>query len=314
LSRHPKEIEMSRVPHPDVALSLETATCLIEQQCPAFAPARIELLGVGWDNEAYLVNGRAVFRFPRRRGTVALLDREVRILPLLAPHLPLPIPVPAYRGAPSDAYPYPFAGYSLIPGTPAHRLAWSEEERMRIAAPLGRFLAALHRIPISEESPAWAPGEKSLRPMSPLRDRLRALAPGLAGIEVEEVADLADHLNVIPTEARSPCWVHGDLWPSHLLVDDERRLTGVIDWGDVHLGHPAIDLMAAFCFLPPEARGAFRSAYGPIEDATWNRARRHALHYGVTLVEYGDEVGDPSLRAAGEYALWSAGSLRGPGD
>jgi aminoglycoside phosphotransferase (APT) family kinase protein len=80
----------------------------------------------------------------------------------------------------------------------------------------------------------------------------------------------------------------------------------VIDWGDVHLGDPALDLSLAFSFLPPAARGAFREAYGAIDDATWDRARFRALHYGVLLTHYGTEIGDDAIRAAGEYALQAA--------
>jgi aminoglycoside phosphotransferase (APT) family kinase protein len=298
---------MSRMWDPDVELSLEAATHLIERQFPALAPARLEPLGVGSDNAAFRVNERFVFRFPRRQIAVRLIEQEVRVLPLLAPHLPLPIPVPTFMGAPADGYPYPFAGYPQIPGTTASGLAWSDEERARNAAPLGRFLAALHRIPVSDETRAWARGEEGERPMSPLRDRLHSVAPGLEGLAVEGLADLADRLAVTPGWAESPCWVHGDLYAHHLLVDDERRLCGVIDWGDVHLGGPAIDLMIAFSFLPPSARGAFQSAYGPIDAATWDRARCHALHYGVSLLEWGTDVDDAALRAAGEYALRSAG-------
>jgi len=296
---------MSRVWDADVELSLEAATHLIERQFPVLAPARLELLGAGWDNAAFLVNERFVFRFPRRQVAVELIEREVRILPLLAPHLPLPIPVPTFVGAPADGYPYPFAGYPRLPGTTACLPVWSEEERARNAVPLARFLAALHRIPVSDETRAWAPGKEAGRPMSPLRDRLRALAPALGGIEVEGLADRADRLAVTPAWAGPPCWVHGDLYPRHLLVDDQRRLCGVIDWGDAHLGHPAIDLMVAFCFLPPTARGAFRSDYGPIDAATWDRAQCHALHYGVSLIEWGTDIGDAAIRAAGEYALRS---------
>jgi aminoglycoside phosphotransferase (APT) family kinase protein len=83
-------------------------------------------------------------------------------------------------------------------------------------------------------------------------------------------------------------------------------MCGVIDWGDVHLGDPALDLSIAFSFLPPGARAAFREAYGPIDAATWDRARFRALHYAVLLSDYGADVGGEAIRAAGEYALWAA--------
>jgi aminoglycoside phosphotransferase (APT) family kinase protein len=255
---------MSRVWDADVELSGEEAARLIERQFPALAPARLQALGAGWDNAAFLVNERFVYRFPRRRIAVGLLEQEMRVLPLLAPHLPLPVPVPMFAGAPDKDYPYPFAGCPYITGTTACRLAWSEAERAKNAAPLGRFLAALHRIPVSEETRAWARKDDLGHEEAPARDRLRALAPALGGIDVEALADLIERLDAASVGTAGGevpgCWVHGDLYARHLLVDDQRGLCGVIDWGDVHLGEPALDLMIAFSFLPPAARGAFREA------------------------------------------------------
>jgi aminoglycoside phosphotransferase (APT) family kinase protein len=300
---------MSREWDADVELSQAAAGRLIERQFPVFAPARLALLGAGWDNTAYLVNDAFVFRFPRRQIAVPLLEREARVMPRLAPHLPLPVPVPRWLGTAADGYPYAFAGYLYVPGTTACQVAWSDAERSANAAALGRFLAALHGIPVGEGPREWAPSDAG-RPISPLRDRLRSLAPHLEGIAIEELADLSDHLAAAeePGDTGASCWVHGDLYMSQLLIDTDRRLCGVIDWGDVRLGSPALDLMIAFSFLPPAARPVFREAYGPIEPPTWDRARHRALYYGVTLMEYGLAVDSAAFRAAGEYALRSAGT------
>jgi hypothetical protein len=49
------------------------------------------------------------------------LENEARIMPRLAPHLPLPVTAPTHV-APADAdYPFLFAGYPLIPGITACR-------------------------------------------------------------------------------------------------------------------------------------------------------------------------------------------------
>ena len=49
----------------------------------------------------------------------------------------------------------------------------------------------------------------------------------------------------VPSRADfAPVFVHGDLYSRHLLVDDAGRPCGVIDWGDCHVGDPAVDLMA----------------------------------------------------------------------
>lgn len=294
----------------DAALTPEDAARRINDQFPALAPVRLELLGAGWDNLAFLVNGRFVFRFPRRRFAAGLIEREVRILSRLAPRLSLPTPVPTFVGRPDSGYPYSFAGYPLVPGVIACRCAWTDAERARCAAPLARFLAALHGTPVENETLVWAPGDDieraNLAKRAPLlRQRLNEIAPEYGG-DIAALQSLTDRLAETPPYAAPPRWVHGDLYARHLLIDEEHRLCGVIDWGDAHLGDPALDLSIAFSFLPPEARSAFRAAYGPIDDATWARARFRALTYGAVLIHYGVQVGDAPIRAAGEVALRSA--------
>lgn len=295
----------------DLELSIGKAAGLIDRRFPILCPAQLELFGIGWDNTAYLVNGEYVFRFPRRRVAVPLIEHEIRILPLLAPHLPLPIPVPEFVGAPDDRFPYPFAGYRLIPGITADRAHCSDDDRAANAAALGRFLKALHLIPIDKQTRHGAPGDEIARAdiagrATILKDRIRSAAPTLPGIDSETLLKLVDRLASAPAHASASCWVHGDLYTRHLLVGKGDRLSGVIDWGDVHLGDPALDISIAFSFLPPEARALFREAYGSIHEATWDRSRFRAIHYGISLVEYGSDIGDEDIRAAGEYALRAA--------
>ncbi len=97
--------------------------------------------------------------------------------------------------------------------------------------------------------------------------------------------------------------VHGDLYARHLLIDGDGRPSGVIDWGDVHLGDPAIDLAFAAGFLPPGAQEEFRRSYGRVGDDTWKIARLKALHTAVTIVVAGDDTGDRDLVREGKIAL-----------
>jgi aminoglycoside phosphotransferase (APT) family kinase protein len=54
---------------------------------------------------------------------------------------------------------------------------------------------------------------------------------------------------------------HGDLGPEHLLTTDG-RVTGVIDWTDVALGDPALDLAWLVHHTPTVFAEALVSAYG----------------------------------------------------
>jgi len=302
---------MPKVWEADAEISLEHAARLIERQFPELAPVRLEPFGVGWDNVALLVNGNLVFRFPRRKIAVGLMSNEIRVLQKIAPRLPLPIPVPTFLGDSDSEYPYPFAGYALIPGTTACRVQLTDSDRTELAAPLARFFASLHRIPIDQSTLEWAPLDEldraNVAKRGPLaRQRLSALESRLLGIDVPACLSLIENLTDAAPFDGSLRWVHGDVYARHLLVDSAKQPCGVIDWGDVHLGDPALDLSIAFSFLPPPARTVFRSVYGPVDDSTWDRARFRALHYGIILCEYGSDVSDDAIRAAGEYALRAA--------
>jgi aminoglycoside phosphotransferase (APT) family kinase protein len=267
---------------PERVVDFGLAGALIESQFPALAPVSAEPFGEGWDNTAYQINGTLVFRFPRRQIAVPLMETECRVLPRIAPSLPLPIPVPSYVGRPTPEYPWPFAGYARIPGFSASRLCLDDRQRSELARPLGRFLSALHALP-----PSGVGGDTIGRlNVERLAERIRKSTEGIESI-VEESLGLRSGPRAV--------LVHGDLYVGHLMVDDDIRLRGVIDWGDVHANDPAVDLSVAWSFLPPGARGEFREAYGPIEERSWRLARLRALHYGIVLLDYGQGTNDPVL-------------------
>lgn len=98
--------------------------------------------------------------------------------------------------------------------------------------------------------------------------------------------------------------LHGDLHVRHLLVDEDGRATGVIDWGDVCIGDPAIDLGIAYGSFSGEARSALLEAYGtPIDGLTELRARVVAVFLAAALLQYGDGIGDVALRTEAARAL-----------
>ena len=106
--------------------------------------ARLRKLAEGWDNSVWVVDARYAFRFPRREVAIPGLEREIAVLPKLAPLLPLPVPVPAFVGEPTEEYPWPFFGAELIPGVEAGVAELDDEARLAIALELAAFLRALH--------------------------------------------------------------------------------------------------------------------------------------------------------------------------
>ncbi|MBN2447435.1 MAG: phosphotransferase [Phycisphaerae bacterium] len=287
----------------DEALARE----LIGSQFVALRPVHAVPLGVGWDNTAYRVNDRFVFRFPRRQIAVDLLQVESRVLPVIAGRLPLAVPVPTFLGKPAGGYPWPFAGYEMIPGGTADVAALDHDQRLATAQPLACFLAALHAFPADKVGELGAPGDllgrldpKKRVPMA--RENLAALRER-GVIETDQPwLDMLDEVD--PTrQPRGETLVHGDLYARHLLVDADARPTGVIDWGDLHIGDRAVDLSIAHGLLPPEAYGAFRAAYGPIDADTWRTARFRALYHASVTTLYGHETNDAALVREGLTVL-----------
>ena len=277
----------------------ELARRLISERFPDLATARVEPLGQGWDNTVFLVDGAWVFRFPRRAIAVALIETECRLLPALAPRLPLAIPVPTRIRRSGAEFPWPFAGYRRIDGETACRAVLDEGQRGRAAGPLARFLAALHAFPIDEAA------RLGLEP-----DTIRRLDLAHRTERTRERLEEAHRLGLIDDAAAwdavvadlpagwtagSSTVVHGDLYARHVLVDAAGAPCGVIDWGDVHRGDPAVDLSLAHGFLPRSAHDAFRAAYGEIDPATWRVARFRALHAAAAMLVYAHDVGDRAL-------------------
>jgi aminoglycoside phosphotransferase (APT) family kinase protein len=100
--------------------------------------------------------------------------------------------------------------------------------------------------------------------------------------------------------------VHGDLYARALLVDGG-DLAGVIDWGDLHLGDPALDLAVAHTFLGPAAHTAFRVAYGSIDPETWQLARLRAVFHTAALLSYAVDQRDADLEREARTALAAMG-------
>lgn len=283
------------------AVTPEQARALIAAQGWDLALARVEPLGKGFDNTAFLVDDAWVFRFPRREIAAPLVLTEASLLPALAPSLPLPIPAPRFVGRPHAGYPWSFTGYRLMPGRPACDRTWTDAERIAAAPGVARFLAALHAIPAdlarsrgagSDGFAKLAVGPRTLK----AREDLAALhAAGLldaaALARAEVVMAAAADLGPRPPEVP----VHGDLYSQHILVDDAGVPTAVIDWGDTHVGDRALDLAFAWMFFPPAGRDAFRRAYGPIDDDTWTLARFRALCHLPMDLEYAASEGEPEL-------------------
>lgn len=213
------------------------------------AEHRVPVNVQGWDSHAEIVDGHWLERVPRRSEVRRWLAAEARLMPRLAPLLPLAVPVPEVV---SDDGPWRVR-HRLVPGEPivTHRLDAADGRRV------GEFLRALHDAP---------PGTWAGTGITAVDDRVRevelmrtTVLPLLPADLQEEAAALLDRCRAAshPRVLR-----HGDLGPEHLLTTGG-RVTGVIDWTDTALGDPALDLSWLVHRTPAAFAEALVAAYGP---------------------------------------------------
>lgn len=279
---------------PEVTLDARTASALIREQVPELEGQPVRHLASGWDNTVFTVGDPPawVFRFPRRAVAVPGVEREMAVLPVLAPLLPLPVSTPAWLGRPSAAlgYPWPFFGASYIEGREVAEVEADDRRLTDLARPLARFLRALHGPePLVAVGHRLVPDPNRRSDMSLrvpwTRERLSGLAASGLWEAPASVSELLDAAAMSPA-SRESCVVHGDLHLRHLLLDAGTGIAGVIDWGDVGLADPSVDLVLFWSLLPPTARTSFLAEYGSVSEPMLVRSRLLSVFLCSTLALY----------------------------
>ena len=130
---------------------------------------------------------------------------------------------------------------------------------------------------------------------------LRPCRRALHGVPLE-VTQLLQQALTLPVSSLSVL-VHGDLHVRHALVDQDGHATGIIDWGDISLAHPSVDLQIGWSGFAGEARSALLAAYGPIPDEWRLRARVSALFYSASLATLAHRDGLAALEREARSGL-----------
>jgi aminoglycoside phosphotransferase (APT) family kinase protein len=255
------------------------------------------------------VNGEWIFRFPKRESTQGFLAVETALLPRLAPALPLPIPAPRYDGAPGEDFPFRFMGYRRLPGVPAILLPLDAVDLGACGRQLGEFLTSLHGFSVEEAARSGAREQPDPDCFERWRRRTRERWPEIGPCLPPSLARRASAYldGRLPSAWDGPVrLVHYDLGAAHVLVDrPSRRVCGILDWGDVQLGDPAIDFagLAEWQGLPLVER-ALDAYGGPAPDPAFlDRVRAGAAFASFSALWYGVRGGRPEWAASGLRSL-----------
>lgn len=268
---------------------------LLSEQFPQWAALPLEpVVSSGTVNILYRLGRGMLVRLPRVTRAADDVYREQAWLSRLAPHLPVSVPTLLGAGEPGAGYPCPWSvfdwldGHNPIPG----RVQAPEV----LARDLVRFVQALRRIDADGAPPGYRGG-----PLAPLDAGVRAAIAQLLGkIDTAAAAAAWDDALRAPDWALAPVWVHCDLVPGNLLINDD-RLTAVIDFAAAGIGDPACDLMPVWGILPAAVRAIVRDDLD-VDDATWTRGCGWALAQALIALPY-YEHSNPVMAANARHAI-----------
>jgi aminoglycoside phosphotransferase (APT) family kinase protein len=171
-------------------------------------------------------------------------------------------------------------------------------------------LTWLHTRPVDEAAALGVERQTT----AALIDELQADAPG----DLESVARLAPDapldtwrrfFEAAPRaagEGSAPeAIVHRDFAAEHVLVDPvTRAITGVIDWTEIAIANPAIDMAGLYHWGGAPFVDAVLEHYrGPIDRASLTIARYLGACRGAADVAFGDRMRRPEYIAAGLRSL-----------
>ena len=262
-----------------------------------FPELKIESISINQEgllNDVVIVNGERVFRFAKTGFGFKDPLAEANVLHFLRNHITLPIPEPLYESR-------ELLAYRLIPGETLRRdmlLKLSESDQQAVADQLAQFFRELHGIPVSEALEHQIPIADALMKYEGWVNVYRRLQEKVFPLLLPHVREWAtDHFESHLTDKRNFEYelrmVDTDISPYHILFDSQqRRITGIIDFGCAGLGDPAIDLGVIIYNYGETFLDRFHHVY-PEAEAYLKRARFYAGAHEVRWLLTGIEKNDP---------------------
>ncbi len=280
-------------------ITIDTALVqkLIAAQFPHWAHLPIKPVEAGgWDNRTFHLGDTMSVRLPSAQRYADKVHKELMWLPILAPHLSIPIPQPIALGNPSADYPWNWSIYRWLEGTSANVLPDSALNLPLIAQELGQFLQELHAIDATGVPLVGGPHNFYRGDSTKIYDaQTRKAITQLEGVIDTKAATALWNKATSSEWNKKPVWIHGDLSAGNILINNA-HLAAVIDFGGMGIGDPACDLVIAWTFFYGESRKIFKSLV-PLDPDTWTRAAGWALWKAlITLAALKDMQSSEALK------------------
>ncbi|MET7036791.1 aminoglycoside phosphotransferase family protein [Elizabethkingia miricola] len=257
---------------------------LIKEQCSQLKNLPLGSVNAsGSDNFIFRVGDDLLIRLPRHENSELQLKKEIKWLPLFSEILLIPIPQAHFLGKPSSDFLFQWGIFSWIDGNIYNPLLFEHIDN--IVDTMVNFIHSLWKVdPLN--GPEW--GEHNNFRGQPLAERDEQTKEA-----IKSLPDSYDQVILISlwntacstdTHNKPYVWIHGDLHWGNILTKND-NISGIIDFGSLGLGDPAVDIMCAWILFSPEKRRLFKQKIN-VDTSTWTRAMGWALSFATIALPY----------------------------
>lgn len=266
----------------------------IRELFPELTIESISINREGLLNDVVVVNRELVFRFAKAGFGFKDPLAEAKVLHFLRKYITLQIPEPFYESN-------ELLAYRLIPGETLRRdqlMKLAESDQQAVADQLARFLKELHGIPLSDASEHEIPMADALMKYEGWVNVFRRLQEKVFPLLLPHVREWAtEHFESYLADERNFEYplsvIDSDIPPYHVLFDkQQKRISGIIDFGCAGLGDPAIDLGIIIYNYGETFLDRFYHVY-PEGETYVKRARFYAGAHEVRWLLTGIQKNDP---------------------
>ena len=218
----------------------------------------IEIIGSGYDSIAYLVNNKYVFKIKYSANKKKSYKKEKAIYDFLNKNLHTDIQVPNIE------YSYisdeiSILGYKQIKGkflNPTVYYNMSKDQQELLKHDIANFLRKMHDLDYTEISSYKIDNKQNVLEEYQL---LRAtIYDSLTDIEKQYIENFMKKLRDTNIFEGKKCLCHNDFSCNHLLLDEDNKLIGIIDFGDSGI----IDEYSDFIYLLEDSEEEIGSTFG----------------------------------------------------
>ena len=218
----------------------------------------IKLIGEGYDSKAYIVNNEYVFKIKFSANKKKGYEKEKAIYDFLNKNLKTNIKIPRIE------YSYitdelSILGYKEIKGkflTPEIYSTMQKDKQELLKQDIAIFLRQMHDLDYSEISSYTIDNKQNV--LEEYQLLKETIYDSLTDTEKQYIEDFMQRLYNTTIFGGKKCLCHNDFSCNHLLLDNDNRLVGVIDFGDSGI----IDEYCDFIYLLEDSEEEIGMSFG----------------------------------------------------